>query len=290
MNTPAAARYPYVHVDVTPDEAELLGAELFELGAQGLEERDDSTLQHAEGGAARVTLVASFADEESAQAAVVALGDRYKPRIEHVVGDEWRDGWRKYFKPMRVGKRLVVKPSWEPYEAVAGDVVLTLDPGQAFGTGTHESTQLLLGEVETRVQPGMRVLDVGAGSGILGIAALLFGAKSVEAIDTDSLAVDACEENAAANGVSEKLKASTLPVQRIEARFPLVFANIEARVLVPLAAEIARCVEPSGLLLLSGLLHEHADPVRAAYPGFEELARPTRGDWSALVLRKRANG
>jgi ribosomal protein L11 methyltransferase len=289
MNPPEP-RYPYVHVDVTPEQAELLGAELFELGAQGLEERDDSTLLHAEGGAARVTLVASFADEESAQAAVAALAGRHAARIEHVVGDGWRDGWRAYFKPMRVGKRLVVKPSWEPYAKGAGDVVLTLDPGQAFGTGTHESTQLLLAEVEERVTAGMRVLDVGAGSGILGIAALLFGASSVQAIDVDSLAVDASRENAEANGVGDKLHASTTPVQDVTEQFPLVFGNIEARVLIPLAAELARCVEAGGLLLLSGLLHEHADPVRAAYPGFVELSRPTRGDWCALVLRKAAHG
>jgi ribosomal protein L11 methyltransferase len=283
-------RYPYVHVDVTPDDAELVSAELFELGAQGLEERDATTLNAAARGAGSITLVASFADDESANAARSVLAERYPARIEHVVGDAWRDGWRAYFKPLRVGARLVVKPSWEPYDVQAGDVVLTLDPGQAFGTGTHESTRLLLAEVEKRVTPGVCVLDVGAGSGILGIACLLLGAREVVALDVDPLAVDACHENAERNAVRDKLAASTRLVADELGSYPLVLANIEARVLVPEARAIAARLAPGGLLLLSGLLHDHADPVRAAYPELRELARPTLGEWSALVLEKPAHG
>ncbi len=279
------ARYPYLHIDIPPDEVELLSNELFELGALGIEERDASTLLRGEAGDARVTLVVSFESDEAAQAVKDELGQRYNTRIEHVVGDAWREGWREYFKPMRVGKRLVVKPSWEPFEARAEDVVLTLDPGQAFGTGTHESTQLLLAEVETRVTKDVAVLDVGTGSGILGIAALLLGAASVEAIDVDPLAVSAADENAMRNGVASLLRASTTPLTEVRGRYLLVLANIEARVLVPVAETLAARVAPGGLLLLSGLLHEHADPVRAAYPQFRELARPRQGEWSALVLQ-----
>jgi ribosomal protein L11 methyltransferase len=278
-------RYPYVHVDVSPDDAELVSSELFELGAQGLEERDATTLLHG-AGSGGVTLVASFADDAAAEEARAALADRYSARIEHVVGDAWREAWREYFKPLRVGKHLVVKPSWEPFEAQPGDVVLTLDPGQAFGTGTHETTRLLLAEVEARVKPDVRVLDVGAGSGILGIACLLLGARSVLALDVDPLSIDASHENAERNGVRAKLDAAQTPVAKITETYPLVLANIEARVLVPEARAIARCVEPGGLLLLSGLLHDHAEPTRAAYPEFRELARPTLGEWSALVLEK----
>jgi ribosomal protein L11 methyltransferase len=280
-------RYPYVHVDVSAEDAELVASELFDLGAQGLEERDASTLNRPQDGAAgMLTLVASFADDESARAAQAALGERYAARIEHVVGDAWRDGWRAYFKPMRVGKRLVIKPSWEPYEPVAGDVVLTLDPGQAFGTGTHETTRLLLAELEARLPPAARVLDVGTGSGILGVACLLLGASSVEALDNDPLAVDAARENAERNGVGAKLHASLTPVGTLTTRYPLVLANIEARVLIPEAANVAARVEPGGLLLLSGLLHTDVDSVRAAYPGFTELGRPELGEWRALVLRE----
>jgi ribosomal protein L11 methyltransferase len=276
-------RYPYVHVDVTSDQAELVSTSLFELGASGIEERDASTLA-GPAGATAITLVASFADEESATSALRELGE-YEARLEYVVGDAWRDGWRAYWKPLRVGEQLVIVPSWETFEPSASDIVLSLDPGQAFGTGTHESTQLLLCELERRVTQGVTLLDIGTGSGILAIAALRLGASRALVLDNDPLAVAAARENAERNGVAAQLSASGEAVERVSERFPLVLANIEARVLEPLAPAIAARVAPSGLLMLSGLLAGDVARVRAAYAGFEELARPERGEWRALVLR-----
>ncbi|HKP57271.1 MAG TPA: 50S ribosomal protein L11 methyltransferase [Polyangiales bacterium] len=276
-------RYPYVHVDVTSDQAELVSASLFELGASGIEERDGSTLA-GPSGASSITLVASFADEESANGAVLELAD-YRPRLEYVVGDAWRDGWRAYWKPLRVGERLVVVPSWETFEPGPNDLVLALDPGQAFGTGTHETTQLLLCELETRVTAGVPLLDIGTGSGILAIAALRLGASRALVLDNDPLAVDAARENAERNGVAAQLTASAEPVERVSERYPLVLANIEARVLEPLAPVIAARVAPGGLLMLSGLLAGDVARVREAFAAFSELSRPERGEWRALVLR-----
>lgn len=280
-------RYPYLHLDVNPDAIELLSSKLFDLGALGIEERDATTLVRGHGETAETTLttlVASFEDEASALAAQAELAPEHAARLEFVVGDAWRDGWRAYFKPLRVGERLVIKPSWEAFTPGPDDLVLTLDPGQAFGTGTHESTQLLLRELPGCTPAGARVLDIGTGSGILAIAAIMFGAAHADAIDTDPLAVTATQENAAVNGVSEKVSASATPVDAVGALYPLVLANIEARVLVPLAAAVAARVAPGGKLLLSGLLHADAERVRAAYPAFRELKRPTSGDWCALVL------
>jgi ribosomal protein L11 methyltransferase len=277
-------RYPYVHVDVSGDDQELVASRLFELGALGLEERDQSTLARPAGEVA-VTLVASFPDEESAVAAQRELGSDYPARIEHVVGDAWRDGWRAFWKPMRVAERLVIVPSWETYAPQPNDIVLHLDPGQAFGTGTHESTQLVLAELERVVQPGVTLLDIGCGSGILSIAALRLGAAHATALDTDPLAVDATRENAERNGVASQVQASTTSVEALSDQFPLVLANIEARVLVPLAAAIAARVAPGGSLLLSGLIASDVDAVRAAYPQLAEIGRTERGDWRALVLR-----
>jgi ribosomal protein L11 methyltransferase len=276
-------RYPYLHVDVTSDQAELVSASLFELGASGIEERDASTLASPDGATA-ITLVASFADEESANSALVELGE-YPARLEYVVGDAWRDGWRAYWKPLRVGDQLVIVPSWEQFEPAPRDVVLSLDPGQAFGTGTHESTQMLLRELERRVTPGVSLLDIGTGSGILAIAALRLGAARALVIDNDPLAVAAARENAERNGVAAELTASGESVERVQERFPLVLANIEARVLEPLAPAIASRVAPGGLLMLSGLLAGDVARVRAAYSAFHELARPEHGEWRALVLR-----
>jgi ribosomal protein L11 methyltransferase len=276
-------RYPYLHLDVSPDAIELVSSKLFDLGALGIEERDGSTLTRGHG---PTTLVASFEDEASALAAQAELAPEHAARLEFVVGDAWREGWRAYFKPLRVGERLVIKPSWEAFTPEPGDLVLTLDPGQAFGTGTHESTQLLLRELPACVAEGARVLDIGTGSGILAIASIMFGASHVDAIDTDPLAVSATRENAEVNGVAAKVDAGTTPVEAVSERYPLVLANIEARVLVPLAAAVASRVAPGGRLLLSGLLHADADRVRAAYPAFRELARPTSGDWCALVLER----
>lgn len=285
--TDAQPRYPFVHVDVPPDRAELTSLWLWELGAQGVEERDGSTF-HRPDDAARTTLVGSFADEAGAQAAIEALSAEYEARLEFVEGDAWRDGWRAHFKPLRVGERVVIRPSWETYDAAPDDVVITLDPGGAFGTGTHESTQLVLQQLEKQratIQAADAVLDVGCGSGILSVGALLLGAGRVRAIDVDPAAVEATAENAEVNGVAGRVEVSDTPIAEIDARYPVVLANIEAHVLIPLAGEVAARVAQGGLLILSGILVPQADDVIAAYPGMRCVDRSVAGDWVALSLR-----
>lgn len=281
-------RYPYLHVAVGPDEGEveLVSSLLFDLGALGIEERDASTLIKSQAGEQTTTLVASFEDDAAAQAAQAQLSGQWRSELEHVVGDAWRDGWKAYFKPLRVGERFVVRPSWEPYAALPADLVITLDPGQAFGTGTHETTQLLLGALSGHVEPGARVLDVGTGSGILAIGACLLGASHVTAIDTDPLAVSATLENAAANGVSDRIAASDTDVSQIGERFPLVLANIEARVLVPMAPVLSERVADGGKLFLSGLLQPDMERMLAAYAHMRVLAQLEAGDWRALLLQR----
>ncbi len=279
-------RYPYVHVEAPLDAAEELSALLFELGAQGVEERDASTLDKPAGAGA--LLVASFATEDDAQEALAVLADLDPPRpgrLEFVIGDAWRDAWRAHFKPTRVGKRLVVRPSWEPFEAADDDVVLTIDPGRAFGTGTHETTRLVLTEIDARVRGGESVLDVGAGTGILAVAALLFGADRARCIDNDADTVGVVVETAERNGVAARVAADTAPVESLDATYDLVLANIEARVLIPLADAIAARVAPGGTLVLSGILVGQEDDVLASYGGLRCEARPTLGEWAALVLR-----
>jgi len=278
MNTP---RYPYVHVDVAGEEVEEVSYLLWELGAQGVEERDATTLQR--GAAGEVTLVASFVDEPAAQQAIDELAPR-AGRLEFVEGDGWRDAYKQYFKVTPLGERLVIRPSWEPYTAAAHEVVVVVDPGRAFGTGTHESTRLLMQALDRQVRGGERVLDVGCGTGILAICALKLGAADALCIDVDPDAVAVTRENAESNGVSERVRADTTPVEALGERYELVLANIQASVLVPLAAAIAARVAAGGLLLMSGILKGQEQEVLAAYPGFRLLQAPEEGEWIALVL------
>jgi ribosomal protein L11 methyltransferase len=275
-------RYPYVHVDVQPDEVEEVSYLLWEAGAQGVEERDATTLNRSQAG---VTLVASFEDDAAAERAIAELAPR-PARLTHVVGDDWRDAYKAYFKVTRLGERLVIRPSWEPYDPQPADVVVTVDPGRAFGTGTHESTRLIMKELDRHVRGGERVLDVGCGTGILAICAIKLGAEAALCIDVDPDAVEVTRENAAHNEVASRVEASTEPVENLSGSYPLVLANIQASVLIPLAQAISARVAPGGLLMLSGILVGQEDEVRAAYPGFVEVAAPVEGEWIALVLKK----
>jgi ribosomal protein L11 methyltransferase len=292
---PIPARYPYVHVAVSQADAELASYELWELGANGIEERDASTMNTPDAGEA-LTLVASFLEERDAHAAAEAVSARWAARVCFVEGNGWREAYKVYFKATRIGSRLVVRPPWEAYAAAEGDVVLTLDPGMAFGTGTHETTRLVLEALESHVRAGMRVLDVGCGSGILAIASLLLGAGSALAIDVDPEAVRVAAENAEINGVAERCRVERAssavagePIAHGE-RYPLVLANIETRVLVPAASALMACVEPGGVLILSGILGPERDRVLAAYDALQPLAIRQMGDWVALVLRGPGSG
>jgi ribosomal protein L11 methyltransferase len=281
MSTP---RYPYVHVPVPAEEVEEVSYLLWELGALGVEERDATTLNRNDQDGPAVTLVASFADDEAAREAIAGLAPR-AARLEHVVGDEWRDAYKQYFKVTPLGQRLVIRPSWEPYSPAPHEVVVTLDPGRAFGTGTHESTRLVMQALDLHVRGGEQVLDVGCGTGILAICALKLGAERALCVDVDPDAVAVTQENATFNDVAARVEAGTTPVEQIAGRYPLVLANIQATVLIPLAEAIAAKVAPGGLLMLSGILVGQEDDVRAAYANFTLVAAPREGEWIALILK-----
>jgi len=277
-------RYPTLHVEVPEGEADDASGRLWALGATGVEERDASTLDKP--GAGGALLVAHFDDEDQARIASATLP--WPSRIEAIIGDDWKHRWREFFKPTRIGQRLVVRPSWEEVTAAPGDVVLTLDPGQAFGTGTHETTRLVLAEIEARVKGGEHVLDAGCGSGILSIGALLLGAADAIAVDVDPLAISATLENAEANGVAARVDTSTTAVADVPGQFSLVLANIESRVLVPMAATLMSKVAPGGMLILSGLLAEEEATLKQAYGAmrFEDMRRER--DWIALTFTQPA--
>jgi ribosomal protein L11 methyltransferase len=272
-------RYPTVLVAASPDEAELLGARLWAAGATGIEERDAETLLGPELGAT-LLLVAYFDDPTDADAAAAELAaDGVDARRRDVVGDGWREGWRAFFRPVRIG-RLLLRPSWEEPVEREGDARIVLDPGQAFGTGMHETTRLVLATLVDHIRGGERVLDVGCGSGVLAIAALVLGAASARATDIDPTAVRTTLENAERNGVP--VDADTVDPSAIEGTFDVVVANIRTPVLVPMA-EALKARARGGLLVLSGVLAEEEGAIRQAFGVHGALRR--EGDWVALVYR-----
>lgn len=203
----------------------------------------------------------------------------------------WAEKWKEHFKPKRIGKRITVKPSWEPYPSSPEEIVLTIDPGQAFGTGTHETTQMCLQFLEEAFDSGaapLRVLDIGTGTGILGIAAIRLGASCALGIDVDPMAVEVSENNARINGVGDRFHAATTPLAHAEGRYDLVLANILAEILVDLKPDIADRQEPGGLLIVSGILTEKCDWVESEYEagGWRSAGRKEQGQWSALLFRR----
>ena len=202
-------------------------------------------------------------------------------RVEILADRAWEREWLKNFRPMQFGKRLWVCPG--SYEVNARDaVVVRLDPGLAFGTGTHPTTSLCLTWLDGLPLDGRRVLDFGCGSGILAVAALCLGARSAVAIDIDPQAKTATEQNARQNGVAAKLSV-TLETAELDGQFDVVLANILAGPLVDNAELICRQLRPGGALALSGILVNQADEVLAAYRDRILFADPIiRGDWLCL--------
>lgn len=204
-----------------------------------------------------------------------------------VDGDGHLDAWRAWAAPVRAGRRVVLVPAWQSAPTTADDdLAIVLDPGRAFGSGSHPSTRLAVAALEDRLVPGDDVLDVGCGSGVLAVVACRLGAASALAIDTDPAALTATRENATANGVADVVVVESTVLSDIDRTFDLVMANIGAQVLRELAAGLAGCVRPGGWLVLSGLLVAQADEVVAAFPMFSEVERGVEEGWVAPVLRR----
>jgi len=223
--------------------------------------------------------------------AVVSQGlnpQRCRLDIQPLAGEDWATAWRKYFHPFKIGRRLWIGPSWEPAPAAVGDVVVTIDPGMAFGTGGHETTAMVLAALSSLADEGRlpsRLLDVGAGSGILAIAACKLGASDVDAIDNDPEAVAVALRNVELNGLSKAVcRVAAAPLAAFESPYPLVLANIISSTLNALKADLVRLVAPGGRLFLSGLLAAERDEFVAAWAesGLMLAGEETRGEWLLL--------
>lgn len=209
--------------------------------------------------------------------------------LEERDDSQWTDTWKQYYKPIVISDKLAVVPVWEEFEALPEQKVLWMDPGAAFGTGSHETTALCLGFLSEMDLQGKQVLDVGCGSGILGIAALLLGAERNVGVDIDQLAVKAGGENAARNGVEDKCEfmAGDL-VEKVSGTYDVVCANIVADVIKMLLGDIGAFMKEDGRLILSGIIEERTEEIRQAATahGFCILQEQTKRGWSALVCGK----
>ena len=213
------------------------------------------------------------------------IGD-IRTRLVHEA--DWAEAWKAHFPVMRIGRRIVIKPTWREHTPADGDVVLDLDPGMAFGTGLHPTTRLCLAAVEALgdrgTLDGARVLDVGCGSGILAIAAAKLGAAHVLGVDTDPIAIEATVANAAGNGLGERIAARAGSLPTGQPAFDVVLANLIASLLVRLASQLRGELRPGGILLASGIFVDREADVREAFAaaGLAVGARSEEGEWVAL--------
>lgn len=215
-------------------------------------------------------------------------------RIERRQEEDWANTWKDHYHPVKVGLRTVVRPPWREYDPQNGEIVVVLDPGMAFGNGTHFTTRLALVGLEETIEPGMSVFDAGTGSGILAIAAAKLGASRVDGVDIDPVSVRTALENVERNMLDVPVRLEVGSVGSGEPfdgqQYDLVLANIIARILTELSDAIVAKVKPGGLLVLSGIIEDREDRTREAYERFplDFLSRRQEEDWVSLVYRKRA--
>lgn len=231
--------------------------------------------------------VSSYLDE------LAAIFNVPKPVLSSVMIDEedWGRNWKEHFKPFAIVPGLVIAPTWEEYRPAAGEVVITMDPGMAFGTGHHATTSLSLDFIQETLagNGGQRLLDVGTGTGILGMAARLFGASDVLGLDNDPEAVSAAEENVRRNSLQDHMRISLAGLASLEEPYEVVVANIVHDVLISMASDLTRLTIEGGTLILSGILAgEQVANIIAVFTakGFQLSGQKSRQEWAALRFRK----
>ena len=208
-------------------------------------------------------------------------------KTRKVRDEDWSTAWRAYYKPVRVGSRLVIKPSWEEWPAAGGDLVVEMDPGMAFGCGTHATTALCLELMEKYLHTGDVVIDVGAGSGILAVSAAMLGAAEVLATDIDATACRVATDNVRLNRVEDRVRVvrGNLLEQAGNKKAHLIVANIIADVIVVLTPDVRQLLLPGGIFIASGIIRERLDRVKSAFKenGLALREQRTEGHWVALV-------
>jgi ribosomal protein L11 methyltransferase len=295
-----------IKVAVQPPEADAVANFLIEIGSNGIVE--ESPAPGPSGVQTGYSILKAYILKDARTAHCIDSLKNYlrslrktDPRQAHqepaVIASEiedkdWNEQWKSFFQPIKVTDTIVIKPSWRNYWKKENEIVLELDPGMAFGTGTHSSTRLCLRAVEERAVEGAgttqsSLLDVGTGSGILAIAAALLGIKQVVGIDIDVQAVECAKKNAAVNTVAEQVLFESTPLYKIPGSFSIVVANILPQTLIDMKDELIHHLDPSGYLILSGILHERAREIIAAFGRELSFKEETREEeWSCFIFQR----
>ncbi len=215
-----------------------------------------------------------------------------KIELNGVNEEDWANSWKEYYKPIKIGDRIVVVPAWEKYEAKEGEIIVRMDPGMAFGTGNHETTRLVIRLLEKYIHSGERVLDVGCGSGILAICASKLGAKMCRAYDIDPVAVKVARENIKDSGLSNvSCDVSDLlrGVDKTDGGYDVICANIVADIIIRMTPDIDRYMNDDAVILASGIIDERADDVIASFEehGFYIAEKLLDNGWCALAVKKK---
>ena len=267
--------------------AEMLAA--LELESSSFEDKENKRVCHTIYAADPETAAENLALVTNAVKEWTPLGVRISA-IEpfELKKEDWAEVWKKYFDVIPVSETLVIKPSWEAYEPKDGDLVLELDPGMAFGTGTHETTFMCMEQLEKYVTPGCRAIDVGCGSGILGLAAAKLGAADVLAIDLDELAVKVAAENTEKNGLSNVVRVAHGDLlEKREEKADVIVANIIADVICYLCGPVKKHLLEGGTFICSGIIREREEDVQRALAaaGYTVCNRLAKGEWVCLAAK-----
>ncbi len=210
--------------------------------------------------------------------------------VRSLVEENWEENWKQFFKPRRIGKRLIVRPTWESVELKPGEVEVVLDPGQAFGTGDHPTTRMCLELLEKTLQAGDSLADIGCGSGILSVAAVKLGASPVVAVDIEPLSVEVAKENAALNGVGFDAicGAGVDALDPSSRQFDVVVSNIISATLISIARDVAKIIQPGGKWIVSGIIEQNWQDVlgAAGRSGFQLSEQHSEDGWVAAILVK----
>ncbi|WP_054024208.1 50S ribosomal protein L11 methyltransferase [Bacillus sp. FJAT-28004] len=321
-------------ISTTEEAQEMISNFLHEMGAGGVSIEESGTLSKQRDTSfgqwyetplndipeGQAVIKGYFGEETDTDALVAAIRPRVEElrefdidpgTVEYIVAtvddEDWATAWKQYFKPIRISDSLTIKPTWEEYEAGPDERIIELDPGMAFGTGTHPTTSLCLQTLESVIRGGEEVIDVGTGSGILAIGACLLGAKSVLAVDLDPVAVSSAKENVSLNNLSEQVEvrlsdllgvikedtaggeqASASGAFRVTVPVDLVVANILAEIILMFVDDVYAALKPNGIYIASGIYKNKETDVEEGLirHGFEIIEKRRDEDWIAIVARK----